>query len=1093
MAKCDVGYAESKIKESYFSKVLGGSKAKDKNIVEGYLEMVYTKNGTARDNLLNFSKIPQDIKSYAMEYIPKAKEMFKDKSNVKVEDVIAVLDENPDSYKKLIYKIHEELRVLSHIQGSNYDKAKRDMREDVGFLNYYANISSFEKLHSQMAYWLLGPKDVFGEKSHFFKQHGMVNDLEADNERITFANRGAFTAMNTTIQKTSNYFADKIIINDKKPVSVDELNTYVKAFDNSNEYGENRLLETLNKKFDGDKESVRLVTNVAKAYFDELQLMNYGFPIEEAKQKMLSFKDNEDGEDNLAFYKANKDIMYTPKYKGAEAIPVYLSVMANIGTRLSKQILGGRKDAITRYGGTSDYKANLRLVLKDTGHEVKAAENIIHPAEAYFLKKFSHTLGGDDSFNPKTGGYIPSKEGDPLSNMFEEAKGHANVFRKIGSLDHSDFKAKDGTSFIEGWTTNTKQWLHLVERLSEYATKKTEGILLTNKNKDGQTFGDVNPKAYNIINRDVEAVMRDFQRSFDGGSKKNGEFFYSFKGLIQSLIGATGTSILATAGLKNAVAGGIGLTATFGMDFPGLVKKYKADILMQNEDGEIAREVRRYLHWEAPVATKTDDVIVYDGKVIQKTQALPKAIDWATDKLSKFSKFNSDGSLFKLIPFIGGAYEKYASFNATENALNSYNNCLLHDIASTHMTSWREANPVGNYKDTAEYNEAKSTELNRVIRDNENITSLKTKEAIGNFSKSAKPRWTYSLLRDAETYTQVITGAIGAMAYMFKQVSPLNMELVNKALVSVTGGGNPVRALRNMSSGSIKTAGVGGVGMLALALYEILSDEDDDSMNPVSPMMEGLYPESMTTVIAKRTLKYAAAMIAGVPINGTDEIHKESIQLLKFAGGVGMSSFLTSLYKENVMGQTIKNKFDVKHFGQSVMSLVVAPVDLAKGIVDKDVSIYDFKSKLYHTLGYLSDTPIMGPLLSRSNDNLKLIGNFGLAAKAYWHSIQGETPKERTTYAKQRKEIFESMILKAMDSALYFKTSYYDDVKKIKEREWRSKWEDYSRKDKLNHRSSYTPKDYSVAAQIERQILQGRTINQWTLKNIISRNAQYNN
>jgi len=938
-----------------------------------------------------------------------------------------------------------------------------------------------------MTYTLLGPLEVVGEKSHFFKQHGEINNLESDSERITFANRGAFTAMNEVIQKTSVYFADKT----NKLVDPDELNRYVKSFDNSNEYGEQRLRELLLTKFDGDRDSVNLVTNVAKEYFNELQKMNYGYPIEEAAELMKSHKDNPDGKNNLAYYKDNKGLLYQPIYDGAEPIPVYLSTMANIGVRLSKQILHGRRKAIMTYGRSGNYDADIRLVLQHSSKGIKGAENIIHPAEVYFLKKFNYEYGGIDTFNPKTVGYVPAKEGDPLMNMFEEAKGHANVFRKIGSLGHSDFKPKDDSSFVDGWTTTTKQWLHLVERLSEYSTKKTEKMLLTNRNRDGKTFGDVNPRAYKIINRDIDAVMGDFQRSFDGDSRKNSEFFYSFKGLVQSLIGATGTSILATAGIKNAVAGSIGLAATFGLDFPKMVKKYKADIVADTEDGKIAREISRYLHWEAPVATKTDDIIVYDGKVIQKTEMLPRVLDMVTEKLSQFSQFNSDGSIFKMMPFIGGAFKKYVSFNATENALTAHNNCLLHDIVSTHMKQWREANPVGSMT-KQQHADAMALELNRVIRENENITSVQNKEAIGNFSKSAKPRWTYATLRDAETYTAVIAGAVASMAYMFKQVMPLNTELVNKAFVSMTGGGNPVRALRNMSSKSIKTAGAGGFLMLGLALYEMLEDDDDDSSNPISPMMQGLYPESITTAVAKRTLKYGLAIVNGIPIKG-DALNKEAISLLSFAGGVGMSNFLTSLYKENVMGQEIKNRFSVKQYGQDLLSALPTGFNIAKGVFDKKVSIYDFKSSIYHALSSNTNMPIIGPILSRSNDNLKLIGNVSIMAKAYWHSLQGANVKENTTYGKERKQVFDQMLLKALDSSLYFKSSHYENLRKIKEREWKSKWENYNRTNKIRYPKSYTRKDYSVAAQIQRQIMSGRAINKWTLQNIISRNAEYNN
>jgi len=1072
---CTVGIDEVKQKPAFIEKLVKTADITNEGIVRGFLELVYESAGSAQDNLIHFSNMPKKLIEYGRMYIPAIEKNYKNKKDISVYDVIGELNKTPELYHVLVKKIDQELRILANFKDTSHAKVKRLIKNNVGFLNYYANITGFEKFHSNLIFQTIGHVEFQGDKSHFYKQHGYMNDLENANERITFSNKAYYTATDKVIRKTSQFFADM----SNKLVNPDDLNKYVRMYDNSNKDSMRRMRAEISKKVKGDQSAISQVTAITQKYYNELQKMNYGMSPEKASVLMKQHPKNIDGKNGLAFFKDHPELEYQPLYEGARPIPAYLSHIANVGDRMTHQILDGRMHSIRKYAKTNDDVKAVQMVMRSVASNVTDAMKLLHPAEIYLLKKFNSEYGGEGVFNPNTKGYVPSSEDDPVTMLFANKGNSVNAFRKVNLLGNADFKEKDTGTFIDSWTTNAKQFMYLTERLSEFSTKRTEKILLTVRNSKGQTFGDLNRKAYHVIHRDIVNVEKDFIHSYDNKGTKQSDTFIAFKGLVQSMIGVMGTSILATAGVKNGVAGGIGLAATFGSDLVTLSKQYAGDLKDSTYKGDIAREIKRYLAWEAPMATKSDDILVYEGRNLSKKALLPDVLTTITEKLGKVSEFNSNGTIFQLTPFIGGAIKEHLSFDATENYLGVFNNCLLHDFTKTTMEAWMKVNPVESFDTPAKFKEAMTLEIRRVIRDNEDMSVVANKEAIGNFSNYAKPRWSFAILRNADSYPKVLLGAIAATSHMFKQVLALNTELINRNIVTLSGTGSFKRALANFKSPAVKSAGVGGVGLLALALYDVMTYFDDDPDTPTSSFTEGLYPESMTTAMFKRTLRYGAALVGGKLL--PEDLNKEALGLLEYVGGVGLSRFIAKANKPDASLGDLFSGFEVKSQAQDLMSTLVAPAAVFQGVFDKKESLRDFKSRLYSAMGANADFPIFGALLSTSNDNMKLMANTATIAKTLVQYNQSDNTYQKARYGENIKNELQKNVIRMFESSIYFTREHYDHLYKHNIRSYNSDWDEWTYDNKRAYRNTYPKKDYSIASSLQYQMSQGRALRKNTL------------
>lgn len=291
-------------------------------------------------------------------------------------------------------------------------------------------------------------------------------------------------------------------------------------------------------------------------------------------------------------------------------------------------------------------------------------------------------------------------------------------------------------------------------------------------------------------------------------------------------IGLLAGSILTMSAFKNYTAGLFtAMSRTSPLDIISMRKDYNLALEGKSGDKELAEYIRdKYRVYDS--FEKVSDVILeqsaenrkgaLNGLVeVFKDHGMVAALDEALSKVQRFADM-SVNKIFGILPHTAFS----PGFNRSEMNMLKVSEYMAYKKAYAVIDNVKRAKATGAIKTDLSDKEIWKKAVNQLHDE----VFTKTKEMIGDFSKYAKPFWSWKKLRDATTGWQVMAGSLLTASYMFKQVNVVNNDILKSMYSS---------AVATAKTGSFGEYGVGpGVGgQLMIALYELAAiamDEDDD-------------------------------------------------------------------------------------------------------------------------------------------------------------------------------------------------------------------------------------------------------------------------
>lgn len=998
----------NKIKTKTIDLLSKPSKEDNREFVKDFLNLLYDNTNIGiLNNLKATDQIPASMDMYVEKYtgfrrdeingVPVegsaskklltdgTKEDFLRIKNIAEQELLMVagMGLNP----KVVTDELESGRELSTMYGNIYHMVKRG---DAGFLG----LGKFLGEETLANY--------FGNKRFFMRQNARVANVDMSAETIDTRVNNYIYQSGEMYKNISSFFVEPGLI------SRDELNKYVKYFDGRMEGGIDDLKTILHDKH-GDSYIDENNTIAAKdkafeqikAYHSELMKFNYGDTPEKAMEAA--------GDSPNSYYTNNR-VMYTAP--DGSQVPCYLSFVYGVGKGLTDIILDkGRQGKLISVTGANNISDAIRTIFSNTNKYIKD-EKLLHDSELYVLDKF--LLG---NFKPSFKGYTPASTEDPMLSLIGADNAKFNgLFGRVGFFEHAKGVSKDPDSDVyEAWLSSTQAFHTMATRISDYSAQKAKLDIIEDYGvRDEEKFAKFNPTAYDIIKHDAQRRVNKYEDQFDN-KKQISSRVASLKRLASSFVGLVGTSILATAGMVNIGAGAMGLSLRFGVkNVADMVGQYKNDLGKDGIDGDVASAIKEFTKWDAPVTGKSESLVANYGSI--NDDKINWVMNAVSEKIGALNKWNTDGAFLKLIPFVRNILPKYLSFNATEERLSSYSNCLLHDRVKGHIKSLL-SNGVITTDDVKNRSDAYRNHIRKTIDDYKDLAFYDTKSAIGDFSNSAKPAWATETMRDATSIVGVIGGTIATMGYMFKQVEFINSGLINRTMsaLGIGTGKNvfsPKRLLANLSTDT-KTASVGGaMMMMLLAAYNELGERDEDI--PRIQYLQSLDVTQMPRTVANSVIGATAKFLFNIPMS--ERQTKANADLLNWFAGVGLSGVSRSVLGED-----------------NVIKDILTPVDdnivnIMMDIPDLTVDSKSFKTRMMTELGSYAKYPMIGPLLSHSNDNLKVLTNLAINAKSAYNAImlddEVESAKEWTNVGKN--------ISKSLDrltsSSVWFPRSHWEKI-----------------------------------------------------------------
>ena len=297
--------------------------------------------------------------------------------------------------------------------------------------------------------------------------------------------------------------------------------------------------------------------------------------------------------------------------------------------------------------------------------------------------------------------------------------------------------------------------------------------------------------------------------------------------------------------------------------------------------------------------------------------------------------------------------------------------------------------------------------LKQYLDDNSEAIFTMVKEAVGDFSKYAKPIWSWKILRDADTYNAVLRGGIASLLYMFKQVEAVNMHVLNRL------GGALLHPMKNEFD-SPASAGA-ALGVVLLTLYDYLTRKEDEI--PRVGLLLGASPTG-NTLTAIEGLKGFIKVVGNMPVS--EQEANDIAGFWRLVGGVpfGASMRPGKDLIDGDMKQVIDNFAINMDMGYGFFKAV------ASGIFEKHDTqeLYGFNKEMSDALA--ENTILFG----QSNDVLALIKDGAFITNAIYSTLTSKNKRDTALLVKQAKNKVQNSIVKMLGGSIYFGPQHYKDL-----------------------------------------------------------------
>ncbi len=474
-------------------------------------------------------------------------------------------------------------------------------------------------------------------------------------------------------------------------------------------------------------------------------------------------------------------------------------------------------------------------------------------------------------------GYIPSSKNDIL-NQIASDKTFSRLYGDVSFLKQRQtmLDGKDNTpiNFMEVFTNNVASLQHYVGKVSEYSAARN----MQDRMYENPSFNEVNPVAARNIRYFADTLVKDYEEPASLVSPT----VQSTKKVTGAFAGLVASTILMNSAPANYAAGAITMMARLGFTKPWKLRSaYSSALKDASTSGDIARETRQYFMSYSPYA-KISDIITKDTSM--KDIQINKVMDAVSNAaLSISDKFVSKG-IMGSIPGL-----RWLSFNESENKMLKISEALAYERINRNYQLKVDGLKEGETVDPKDF-------VKKYLAENSETIFTITKEAVGDFSKFAKPVWSWKKFRDAKTAGSAIMGGMMTMWYMFKQVEFVNAHVLNRV-------GHAVK--HPMKNGFAPPASAGmAMGVVLLSFYEWLIEQEEFHNYPRSNLAASANPLSNSATVI-RGLKNTVKSMMNMPVT---EQEADNIQnLWRNIGGI---PFGNSLHPDKDMNDGFKRVID---------------------------------------------------------------------------------------------------------------------------------------------------------------------------------------
>lgn len=605
-------------------------------------------------------------------------------------------------------------------------------------------------------------------------------------------------------------------------------------------------------------------------------------------------------------------------------------------------------------------------------------------------KEVTKMFGEDGSFSIRRNNYIPSTKEDIMSQLTEPTK-FSKLYGDVSFLKQRqtmlEYNEEDPASFTDVFTNNIKSLQHFVSKVSEYSTAR----IMKDRLSENTEFEQVNSVAYNNIKYFADTIVDDYEKAPD----KINPTLQSAKKLGGATAGLLAGTILMNSAPANYAAGAVTMMARLGVTKPWQLRTSYNNALKDSGDkGDVARAVRDFYINYSPF-TKLSDQITSD------TSMKDIGVNKVMDKISNAALASSDVMVSKgILGVIPGL--RWLAFNESENKMMKIGEAL----------AFEKVDRAVNLAKAGAMREGKEFDLNSFVSDylkksNEAVFTM-TKESLGDFSKYAKPFWSWKMFRDADNVAGTIGGLIGMTGYMFKQVSLVNAHVINRLGHAIRHGG--------LKSEIAPTASVGAaMGVVLLSLYEWLSDENENI--PRVSLLKSASPTGDFMSIAQG-IKGGIKALANAPV--TEQEAQDISSLFRFIGGIPFGGGM-KVDKQTAAGgmMNILDNFSINmDFGTRFFTAA------AKGVFTPHTpqGVYDYKNEMTNALARNTI------LVNTSNDPLKFIRDASTVFNASYSAILSDDPKQKALLSKTATNIATKVAQNMLGLSVYFGPKHYKDT-----------------------------------------------------------------
>ena len=649
-----------------------------------------------------------------------------------------------------------------------------------------------------------------------------------------------------------------------------------------------------------------------------------------------------------------KDNRFTTSVKfGGESIPTFLNFILNTGDRMHA-VIGKRTSSL---------------------HDIE--------------KVTQGLFGPDGKFQIRANNYMPSNKDDILNSItgntaFSKLYGDVAFLKQRQTL--LDNHEAEPVKFMDIFTNNIKAFQHYANRVSEYSTAR----VMKDSMKDNLEFQEANKTVYKSISHFADTIIKDYEKAPEVVS----ENVQSFKKLAGAAAGLVASTILMNSAPANYAAGAITIMSRLGITKPWKMRSaYKSALTDTDFKGDVAREVKNYFTNFSPFS-KVSDVITKD------TSMKEIGVNNIMDKISNAMLSVSDTLVTKgIMGSIPGF--RWLAFNESENRLLSISEALAYDGAAKAAQMAKDAaNRDGKSFNTRDF-------IRTYLKDSSDAVFTMTKESVGDFSRYAKPIWSWKILRDANTATAVITGTLATMTYMFKQVEAVNAHVLNRV-------SHAIKYPMKNEFAAPASAGM-GIGIALLAMYEWLAKEEDNI-----PRV-GLAMKSSPTsgyLGAVRGLKGMIKVVGNQPVS-----EQEANDIADFARTVGGVAF-GSMYRGDAAMPEGGLKNVVDNFSFNMDFGVGFFKTLSDGLFQEHSvgEVYEFDKAMKDSLNKNT------LLVNLSNDPIRFVEDAAVAANALYSSVVADNPKQQAglikTFGRKIGQTFQRML----GASVYYGPEHYKNT-----------------------------------------------------------------